>query len=244
MTAPYWLDPVLSEMPFPSAQLALRDPNGLLAIGGDLEPERLLNAYRNGIFPWFSEGQPILWWSPEPRSVLFPEQLRVSRSLRKSMRQERFRFSFDRAFDQVIESCAAAPRPGQNGTWIVDDMVSAYMRLHRLGHAHSVEAWESGELVGGLYGIAIGKVFFGESMFARATDASKTAFVSLVNNLRHWDFALIDCQVETAHLNSLGAQNIARAEFLKLLQHWCQQPPAAAAWREGASADDFAGPAR
>ncbi len=244
MTAPYWLDPALPETPFPSARLALRDPNGLLAIGGDLKPERLLNAYRNGIFPWFSEGQPILWWSPEPRSVLFPEQLRVSRSLRKTMRQQRFQLSFDRAFDQVIESCAAAPRPGQNGTWIVDDMVTAYMRLHRLGHAHSVEAWESGKLVGGLYGVAIGKVFFGESMFAHATDASKAAFVSLVDNLSHWDFELIDCQVETAHLNSLGARNIPRAEFLKLLQRWCQQPPMAAAWSDRATADAFTGSAR
>ncbi len=215
MTAPYWLDPGMSGMPFPSAQLALREPNGLLAIGGDLEPQRLLNAYRHGIFPWFAEGQPILWWSPEPRSVLFPEQLRVSRSLRKTMRQQRFQLTLDRAFDQVIESCAAAPRPGQNGTWIVDEMVTAYRRLHRLGHAHSVEAWDSGKLVGGLYGVAIGKVFFGESMFSQATDASKAAFVFLVTNLQDWDFELVDCQVETAHLNSLGAHNIARAEFLR-----------------------------
>lgn len=231
MSAPFLLNPANAESPFPPVELALREPNGLLAIGGDLQPERLLNAYRNGIFPWFSEGQPILWWSPDPRSVLFPPELRVGRSLRKTIRQARFTITVDQAFDQVTQQCAAACRPGQDGTWIVTDMMDAYSTLHALGHAHSVEAWQSGRLVGGLYGVAIGRVFFGESMFATVSDASKVAFVHFVDTLQQWGYKLIDCQMETAHLNRFGARTIARREFVELLRRWCNSPCSPNGWQ-------------
>lgn len=217
-TAPFLLN--TDNLAFPSPELALTEPDGLLAIGGDLCPQRLITAYRFGIFPWYSDNQPILWWSPNPRSVLFPEQLVVSRSLRKRLRKQEYKVTLDRAFAQVIGACAE-PRPSQPGTWITPAMQQAYIRLHQLGYAHSVEAWHDGELVGGLYGIALGKVFFGESMFCHRTDASKVAFVHLVQQLQEWDYALIDCQVHTEHLSSLGAQDIVRADFLALLDLHC-----------------------
>jgi leucyl/phenylalanyl-tRNA---protein transferase len=201
---------------FPPAQEALTEPNGLLAAGGDLAPERLLAAYRRGIFPWYEEGQPILWWSPDPRAVLWPDDLHVSRSLRRSMRNAGFELRIDTAFDTVVANCAA-PRSYARGTWITRDMADAYGRLHRLGWAHSFETWRGDELVGGLYGVAQGGVFFGESMFARATDASKAALVHAVRYLKERQFALIDCQVASAHTLSLGATNIPRVEFLRLV---------------------------
>ncbi len=206
---------------FPPPDEALTEPNGLLAAGGDLTPERLLAAYRRGIFPWYDEGQPILWWSPDPRAILWPDGLHVSRSLRRSLRNGRFEFRVDSAFDDVVAACAA-PRSYADGTWITPDMAAAYGRLHRLGWAHSFETWRDGTLVGGLYGVALGRVFFGESMFARATDASKVALVHAVAFLRERRFALIDCQVASAHTLSLGATNIARPEFLRLVAQHCE----------------------
>lgn len=208
----------------------MREPDGLLAIGGCLSPRRIVNAYRHGIFPWFSPGEPILWWSPDPRLVLFPEQLKVSRSLRKTLKRNIFQLSFDQAFSAVVDACAA-PRERQKGTWITEEMKHAYNQLHRQGIAHSVEAWRDGELVGGLYGLAIGRVFFGESMFHRQTDASKVVFVHLANNLIAWDYRLIDCQVHTEHLVSLGAVEIARPDFLQHLRQLCGQAPAEQAWQ-------------
>ncbi len=216
-SAPYWIDPDNPDIYFPDVELALQEPDGLLAVGGDLQPERLLYAYRNGIFPWYGPDQPILWWSPDPRLVLYPEQLHVSRSLAKTLRQQRFSVTFDQAFEQVIQACAA-PRPGQAGTWITPEMQMAYVEMHRLGHAHSVECWQQGRLVGGLYGLAMGRVFFGESMFAHMTDASKVGFVTLVRQLERWDYRLIDCQVYTGHLERLGARMIPRREFTRLLE--------------------------
>ena len=209
--------------PFPDPATAETDPDGLLAVGGDLSPERLLNAYRQGVFPWYSEGQPLLWWSPDPRMVLFPPRLHLSRSLRKLLRQGRFHITFDQAFSSVVEACAA-PRDGDGGTWITGEMKQAYIDLHRLGHAHSVEAWQEGELVGGLYGIQLGAIFFGESMFSRVSNASKVAFVHLVRTLERLGCPLIDCQVYTTHLESLGACPIPRARFLELLAEQVQRP--------------------
>jgi len=195
MRGPVLLDPRDPDAPFPPAEAALREPNGLLAVGGDLSPRRLLRAYRSGAFPWYGEGQPILWWSPDPRAVLLPERVRVSRSLRRTLRRGLFRVTVDRAFDAVIEACATVPRPGQDGTWITPEMAAAYRRLHRLGHAHSVEAWtRDGELAGGLYGVAIGRVFFGESMFSRRSDASKVALVTLCRALEAWGYGLVDAR--------------------------------------------------
>jgi leucyl/phenylalanyl-tRNA--protein transferase len=202
----------------------------LLAVGGDLAPERLLAAYRHGIFPWYSEDQPILWWSPDPRAVLFPDELKVSRSLRKTLRKAPFEVRLDSAFRAVMEACAA-PRADGLGTWITDEMLDAYTGLHQLGYAHSAECWADGELVGGLYGMALGGVFFGESMFARRTDASKVAFVHLVTQLRAWNFALIDCQVTTAHLTRLGARAIPRAEFEALLDRHAPRDHRPGPWR-------------
>ena len=194
------------------------DPNeaeeGLLAVGGDLSPERLLVAYASGIFPWYSEGQPILWHSPDPRAVLVPQELHVPRSLEKVMRRGRFEVRFDTGFATVIRSCARVPRREEAGTWITPEMSSAYIRLHELGFAHSVEAWEAGELVGGLYGVSLGSAFFGESMFALRPDASKVALVALVRRLVEWDFDLLDCQMETAHLARFGAVLWPRPRFL------------------------------
>jgi leucyl/phenylalanyl-tRNA--protein transferase len=204
---------LFSEPVFPNPEEA--DPDGLLAVGGDLSPERLISAYAQGIFPWYSSGSPILWWSPDPRLALIPNELHVPRSLNRILNSGRFSFSLDTAFDQVIRACARTPRPGQQGTWIVPDMIAAYERLHALGLAHSIEAWQDGELVGGAYGVHLGRVFFGESMFYAAPDASKAAFVRLVRWLAKRGCELIDCQQTTAHLLRFGAREISRREFLK-----------------------------
>lgn len=217
------------DLSFPPLETALREPNGLLAAGGDLRPERLLAAYRHGCFPWYQEGQPLLWWSPDPRTVLFPDELHVSRSLRKRMRHGDYRVTFDKAFAEVIQGCAG-PRSYADGTWITTPMQDAYVRLHEMGVAHSVEVWQQGQLVGGLYGLAMGELFFGESMFSRATDASKVGFVTLVERLREWGFALIDCQMPTRHLESFGARSIPRAAFAEALAAHLDRP-SAADWR-------------
>jgi leucyl/phenylalanyl-tRNA--protein transferase len=209
-----WLN---TDEAFPPLAKALREPNGLLAAGADLSPERLLAAYRRGIFPWYSPGQPILWWSPDPRMVLFPSELKVSRSLAKRMRKDDYEIRFDTAFRQVMLQCALTERPGQDGTWITSDIVEGYCRLHGLGHAHSVETWMEGELVGGVYGVAIGRMFYGESMFHHVTDASKLAFVHLVRRLHDQAFGMLDCQMKTAHLASLGAREVSRDEFSQRL---------------------------
>ncbi len=216
--------------PFPPISKALKSPNGLLCAGGDLSPERILEAYSQGIFPWFSEGDPVLWWSPDPRMVLFPGELKVSRSLRKSVARGVYETRFDTAFREVMAQCAQ-PREGQGGTWIVPEMIEAYTRLHEMGFAHSVESWRDGELVGGLYGMALGKVFFGESMFARAPDASKVALVRLVERLKAEGYRLIDCQQATAHLASLGAREIPRAEFATWVRESIQYPLTGERWR-------------
>jgi leucyl/phenylalanyl-tRNA---protein transferase len=200
---------------FPPPEYA--DSDGLLAIGGDLSPERLLLAYRMGIFPWYGDDTPILWWSPDPRLVLFPDEFNVSKSLRRVINKGCFTVTVDRAFDAVIDQCAASRRENREGTWIVPEMQGAYCRMHELGYAHSVESWVDGELAGGLYGVAMGRIFFGESMFSRRTDASKVALFHLVSALRLKGFELIDCQVSTRHLLSLGAREIPRREFLRLL---------------------------
>lgn len=200
---------------FPNPELA--DASGLLAVGGDLDPARVLLGYSIGVFPWYSEGQPILWHSPDPRFVLHPGDLHVGRSLKQRLKQRPYELSMDRDFAAVIRSCQKAPRPGQDGTWITGDMQDAYIALHEAGFAHSVEAWEDGELVGGLYGVSLGSVFFGESMFARRPDASKIAFVALVRQLVHWNFELLDSQVHTEHLERFGAYEIDRTSYLDVL---------------------------
>lgn len=215
--------------PFPPVSKALRSPNGLLCAGADLSPERLLDAYSKGIFPWFSAGDPILWWSPHPRMVLFPGELKVSRSLRKAVARGAFETRFDTAFAEVMRACAE-PRDGQAGTWIVPEMVAAYTRLHERGFAHSVESWRDGRLAGGLYGILLGRVFFGESMFSRETDASKVALVKLVARLEALGVGLVDCQQATRHLASLGAREIPRREFAQRLAESIQYPPTGSRW--------------
>ncbi len=239
---PFYLNPYQEQCQFPDVALALDKPDGLLAVGGNLFSATLLNAYRHGIFPWYGNGQPILWWSPNPRAVLYPNRLILSRSLKKRLRQGRFIVTLDHAFTDVIQACAA-PRdrsePNQPssqdrlesnqassqeddlGTWITPEMQAAYQQLHHLGHAHSVEVWRDGTLIGGLYGIAIGRVFFGESMFSRESDASKVAFAHLVHQLKQWQFSLIDCQISSDHLARLGAENIERATFVDHLEHAC-----------------------
>jgi leucyl/phenylalanyl-tRNA---protein transferase len=221
-----WLD---ETAPFPAVEKALKDPNGLLAAGADLSPERLISAYRCGVFPWYSEGEPILWWSPDPRMVLFPEELKVSRSLAKTLRNAEYEIRFDRSFDQVMAECAA-PRPGQEGTWITEQIRTAYGRLHRFGVAHSVETWIEGKLAGGLYGVALGSVFFGESMFSRSRDASKLGLVALVRRLQAEGYGLIDCQIYTRHLESLGARAIARHAFLRHLRDLVNYPRPPGLW--------------
>jgi leucyl/phenylalanyl-tRNA--protein transferase len=216
--------------PFPPVDVALTDPNGLLAAGGDLSPQRLLDAYARGIFPWFGDDDPVLWWSPDPRMVLFSAELKVSRSLRRVVKSERFTVTMDKAFTAVMAGCAE-PRPGQDGTWITPDMTGAYTLLARLGYAHSVEAWQDGALVGGLYGIVIGRMFFGESMFARATDASKVAFVHLVRQLQRWEMPMLDCQMSTRHLASLGAREIPRARFVADVERLVSLPPIPGPWQ-------------
>ena len=211
---------------FPPLDKALHDPNGLLAAGGDLSAERLVQAYRHGCFPWYQDGQPILWWSPDPRTVLLPEELHVSRSLAKLLRQGRYQVSFDSDFAGVIKACAA-PRDYADGTWITSSMQAAYHILHQRGIAHSVEVRQEGELVGGLYGLAMGKLFFGESMFSRADNASKVGFVTLVEHLRQAGFVLIDCQMPTHHLHSFGARGITRAAFADYLARYLDTPSSA-----------------
>ncbi|WP_435627292.1 leucyl/phenylalanyl-tRNA--protein transferase [Candidatus Ferrigenium straubiae] len=205
------------DAPFPPLERALRSPNGLLAAGGDLSAPRLLEAYRHGIFPWFSPGEPILWWSPDPRMVLIPDEIRISRSFAKVLRNAAYEVRCDTAFEEVMRACAA-PRSGQGGTWISEDMIAAYRALHELGYAHSVETWMDGRLTGGLYGIAIGQMFYGESMFSRASNASKIALTHLARQLERWQFGMIDCQMNTAHLASLGAREIPRGEFIARLR--------------------------
>jgi len=205
-----------AEHVFPHPSLA--EPDGLLGVGGDLHPGRLLLAYANGIFPWYSEGQPILWFSPDPRYVLFARDLHLGRSLKKRIRRGDYRITLDTAFGEVLAGCKDAQRPGQRGTWITDDMEAAYNELHRLGYAHSVEAWQGDALVGGLYGVALGDLYCGESMFARASDASKVGFAWLVRQLEIWGYPLIDCQVHTAHLERFGARAIPRSAYLRRIE--------------------------
>ncbi len=218
-----------TDIAFPPLEQALRSPNGLIAAGGDLSADRLLGAYRRGIFPWFSEGEPILWWSPDPRMVLFPEEFKISNSLRKTLRNTSYEVRTDTVFEQVMRACAA-PREGANGTWIHEEMIVAYCELHRLGFAHSVETWVDGELVGGLYGMSLGGMFYGESMFSRRPDASKIALAHLSAQLERWKFGMIDCQMNTPHLSSLGAREIPRGEFIRQLQHLTGLPGIAAPW--------------
>jgi len=221
-----------ADAPFPDPAHALRDPDGLLAIGGDLHPLRLLNAYRAGIFPWFSEGEPPLWWSPDPRMVFRTDHVAPSRRFRRSLRACDWIVRADTAFEAVISACADIPRRGQPGTWISPDMQAAYIRLHRLGHAHSVEAWSGDELVGGIYGVAIGRMFFGESMFSRRTDGSKVAIAALAGRLHAWGWPLIDAQVENPHLVSLGAQRWPRAEFLDAVATLVAEDDAPGGWTD------------
>lgn len=215
---------------FPPVEHALSEPNGLLAVGGRLEPEWLLAAYRRGIFPWFSPGDPILWWSPDPRMVVFPAEFTPRRSLRKVLRHTRIEVRLDHDFAATIRACAA-PRRYANGTWIVPAMQQAYIRLHRLGHAHSIESWLDGELVGGLYGVSIGRVFFGESMFSRVSDASKIAFAYLCRFLEHRGFRMIDCQMSTPHLQSLGGREIPRRDFIAGLERWTMDGEPPGSWK-------------
>jgi leucyl/phenylalanyl-tRNA--protein transferase len=225
-----WLD---SGLAFPPLTSALRHPNGLLAAGGDLSPERLLAAYRQGIFPWYSRDEPILWWSPDPRMVLIPSELKVARSLAKTLRNRPHEIRFDSAFAAVIDGCAtrgAGHGASSGGSWITDEMRSAYLRLHELGYAHSVETWIDGELAGALYGVAIGRMFYGESMFTRVRDASKVAMVHLVRRLERQGYGMIDCQMHTAHLASLGARAIPRSEFSLRLQELINYAAAPAKW--------------
>ena len=211
----FWLSE--DEITFPPAHLA--NPDGILAIGGDLSTDRLLLAYQKGLFPWFNPEDPILWWSPDPRFVLYPDELKIAKSMRPYFNQKKFDFSFDQDFEQIIRSCQQQWRKGQEGgTWISDAMIQAYLQLHKKGYAHSVEVWQDGELVGGLYGVSIGKVFFGESMFSRVSNASKAGFITLVKILERMGFWLIDCQQETRHLRSLGGRAIPREEFLNYMR--------------------------
>lgn len=214
---------------FPNPSLALEEPNGLLAIGGDLSPQRLLNAYNKGIFPWFNEQEPILWWSPDPRAIMIPGELHISKSLKKFLKKSQWKITVNKAFSLVIESCAA-PRLKQNATWITNEIQRAYQQLHLLGHAHSVEVWNKGELVGGLYGITVGKVFCGESMFHTQTNASKMAMCYLQELLLEFDYALIDTQMMNPHLESLGAKAITRNVFLELLDNYKSQKAKDGCW--------------
>jgi leucyl/phenylalanyl-tRNA---protein transferase len=223
----HWLRP---DDPFPPVTAALTEPNGLLAAGGELSPARLIEAYRRGIFPWFNPGQPILWWSPDPRMVLFPPEFKLSRSLNKTLRNRDYEMRADTSFQAVMRACAE-PRPEQEGTWITDEMIAAYGALHDQGIAHSVETWIDGELAGGLYGVALGRMFYGESMFTRAADASKIALVHLVRQLERWNFGMLDCQVHTGHLATLGARAIPRTEFMRKLVELVNYPDASGRWK-------------
>lgn len=225
------------EAPFPAADNALRQPDGLLAIGGDLSPRRLLNAYRHGIFPWYSEGQPVLWWTPDPRMVFRTDGVRLSSRFRRQLRRSTWQVRADTAFAKVVAACASTPRPGQDGTWITDDMQDAYLQLHRLGHAHSVEVFDIGDsgkerLVGGIYGVAIGRMFFGESMYSGESGGSKVALAALALRLREWGWPLIDAQVENPHLSSLGAESWPRSRFLSKVALLTGVPEAPGAWTQ------------
>lgn len=229
--------PWLADRPaFPPVEQALTEPNGLLAAGGRLTPEWLIAAYRHGIFPWYSQGEPILWWSPNPRLVLQPAAIRITRSLRKTLRQRRFEVRFDTAFDAVVRECAAPREPG-GGTWITAEIRAAYDRMHELGYAHSVECWQEGRLVGGLYGMAMGRAFFGESMFCRVSDASKVALAHLARFLERHNYAVIDCQMTTPHLLSMGAQEIGRSEFSTGLADWTREGLPPGKWSAISGAD-------
>lgn len=217
---------------FPDVELALRDPDGLLAIGGDLSPARLLNAYRSGIFPWFGEDQPILWWAPDPRTVFRTDSVHLSSRFRRNLRKSTWQVRADTAFTAVIDACARVPRPGQHGTWITDAMRDAYVSLHRLGYAHSVEAWDGQQLVGGIYGVAIGRMFFGESMFSAESGGSKVALAGLARRLDEWRWPLIDAQVENVHLASLGAKAMPRAEFMRAIARLTVMDEPAGTWTE------------
>ena len=231
----HWLESATS---FPPLELALTEPNGLLCAGGDLSPQRILSAYSRGIFPWYAKGEPILWWSPDPRMVLHPSEFKISRSLRKTLRHGAYEVRLDSDFPAVIRACAKSRRRGQHGTWITAEMQSAYCTLHELGFAHSVETWVENTLVGGLYGIAIGKMFYGESMFSHATDASKIALAHLARFLDRNGFGLIDCQMNTPHLASLGAREVPRQEFIARLQALTAIPPLHSRWpSDGARTD-------
>ena len=217
------------ELVFPSPDLATEE--GLLAVGGDLARDRLLLAYKEGIFPWYSDGDPILWWSPDPRMVLFPGEFRRARSLRRLGRTGRFRITADSAFAQVIEACATMPRQGQDGTWITTEMERAYSDLHAAGYAHSVECWDGDQLVGGLYGVSLGRCFFGESMFSKVSNTSKLAMWALVEQLNRWNFSIIDCQIYTEHIAGLGARSIPRQEFRRLLRQGLQNATRRGHWQ-------------
>ena len=231
MTRPRWLTVTDAPDAFPPLEEALTEPNGLLAMGGDLSSERLLAAYTKGIFPWYELGQPILWWSPDPRAVLWPEDLHVSRRLQRSSRQSKLTMTCDRAFATVVQRCAE-PRRYADGTWITADMSQAYCALHEIGWAHSFEAWHDDQLVGGLYGVAIGRVFFGESMFSRLTNASKIALIAAVTYLQARNFALLDCQIWSSHLQTLGATTLSRAEFLQQLNTLCHPTGDPGSWAQ------------
>ena len=216
--------------PFPAADTALREPDGLLAMGGDLSPPRLLNAYAHGIFPWYSQGQPILWWSPDPRTVFRTDRVRLSARMRRSLRHSRWQVVADRDFDAVVRACATAPRAGQDGTWITAGMRAAYAELHRLGHAHSIEVRDGTGLVGGLYGVAIGRMFFGESMFSAGSGGSKVALAALASRLCEWGWPLLDAQVGNPHLATLGAEAWPRPRFLAAVAELCAQPGKPGSW--------------
>ncbi len=226
MTSLPWLDP--DQLWFPPAEEALDDPDGLLALGGDLSTERLILAYRSGIFPWYSDEQPILWWSPNPRCVLYPQDIHVSRSLRRTLNQRRFHITADQVFSRIIRLCATTR---SEGTWITDDMIASYSRLHRQGIAHSIEVWNNkGELAGGMYGLAIGQCFFGESMFSLESNASKVLMVHLAHQLQEWGYRIMDCQVESHHLLTMGARTIPRSEFLSIIEEYADRKPDQPDW--------------
>jgi leucyl/phenylalanyl-tRNA--protein transferase len=228
--------PILSkdpESPFPPAEQALDYPPGLLAAGGDLSPTRLLNAYQHGIFPWYSDDEPILWWSPAPRCVLYPQSVHISKRLRRRYNQGHFKLTCDQAFADVIAACAE-PRSEQEGTWILDEMQQAYIQLHESGVVHSVEVWKDDELVGGIYGLTLGRVFFGESMFSRSEDASKVALVALCRQLDKWGFTLLDCQISNPHLLSMGAEEMSRPEF----ENHLKSTTGKSHWQENFSCED------
>ncbi len=230
MRGPFWIDHRDTSYIFPPVELALNEPNGLLAAGGDLTPRRIISAYRQGIFPWYSADQPILWWSPNPRTILLPTKLKVSRSLRKSINKAPFLITIDHCFEEVLRQCAA-PRTYADGTWITTEMQEAYLKLHQEGAAHSFEAWQGDTLVGGLYGLALGRIFFGESMFSHVSNASKVTFVHAARQLEIWGYALIDCQVATEHLTSFGAIEVPRHDYIEHMLQLVDQRGHPAPWQ-------------